>query len=56
MGFVKNLDIISSSLAMQKRSEWEAYAKGMASSAQILSTLISDPETYLDQTYLDNYE
>ena len=28
----------------------------MSSTAQILSTLISDPETYLDQAYLDNYE
>ena len=55
IGFVKNLDIISSSLATQKINEWEHYASDMSSIGQILSDLISDPETFQDPSFLKNY-
>ena len=56
MGFVKNLDIMSSTLASIKVNEWENFGQVMTINAQILSNLISYPETYLDQAFMDNYE
>ena len=56
MGFVKNLDIMSSTLASIKMNEWENFGQVMSLNAQILSNLISHPETYLDSAFLDDYE
>ena len=56
MGFVKNLDIMSSTLASIKVNEWENFGQVMTLNAQILSNLVSYPETYLDSAFMDNYE
>ena len=56
MGFVKNLDIMSSTLASIKMNEWENFGQVMSLNAQILSNLISYPEKYLDSAFLDDYE
>ena len=56
MGFVKNLDIMSSTLAAIKMNEWENFGQVMTLNAQILSNLISYPDEYLDTTFLNNYE
>ena len=56
MGFVKNLDIMSSTLASIKVNEWENFGQVMTLNAQILSNLVSYPEIYLDSAFMDNYE
>ena len=56
MGFVKNLDIMSSTLAAIKMNEWENFGQVMTLNAQILSNLISNPDKYLDTTFLNNYQ
>ena len=56
MGFVKNLDILSSTLATLKEIEWESHGNYLSTTASQLSDLISDPEQFLDPSYMtDNF-
>ena len=50
MGFVKNLDIQSRTLASIKQNEWEIVGNDLSVTAGILTDLISDPECSLQHS------
>lgn len=56
VGNIKNLEILSSSLAALKQNEWEMFGSELSTSARILSDLVSDPEKFLEPAYMASSE
>jgi len=56
VGYMKNLNIRSTTMAALKQNDLEMIGNDLSVSAHIITDLVSRPEDFADETYLKNFE